>query len=309
MELSLLIAEQILIMLLMIGVGVALVRFHIVDKGTGKSLSEIVLYVILPCTIINAFQIEYSQEVLRGLLFAFGAAIVFHVILILFPYILRKKINLSNVEMTSLSYPNCGEILIPLVVSVLSQDMQIYCCAFLVVQICVLFTHGITLISGTKKFQFRQIMKNVNVIAILIGLFLFLSKIQLPFIISRTINSFSGMVAPMCMLVIGIAISDSSFREIFNRRSLLLCLIRLIGMPLLILVLIKISGAVYVIENGKSILLIVFMATASSSAATVANIAQKYEKNAQEASTINVLGTLLLVITLPLMVALYQMLI
>ena len=59
-------------------------------------------------------------------------------------------------------------------------------------------------------------------------------------------------------------------------------------------------------ENAKNIILIVFMATASSSAATVANIAQSYNNDAQNAGLINVMSILFLIITLPIMVILYQ---
>lgn len=309
MELSILIAQQIATMLLMITVGVILVKLQIINKEAGKSLSEIVLSVILPCTIINAFQIEYSREVLNGLILAFAAAIIFHILLLGLPYALRRTMKLSEVEHASLSYPNCGEILIPLVVSVLSQEMQIYCCAFLVVQICFLFTHGVALISGQKGFTVRQILKNINVIAIAIGLIIFLLNIHIPAIIKNSINGFAGMVAPACMLVIGIAISGSNPRELLKMRNFGLCLIRLIIMPLICLLLIKVSHAADLIEGGKNILMIVFMATASSPAATVANMAQKYDKDAKEASMINVLSVLLLIITLPVMVMLYQIII
>lgn len=264
---------------------------------------------ILPCTIVNAFQIEYSREILNGLILAFAAAVIFHILLLGLPYVLRRKMNLSPVEQASLSYPNCGEILIPLVVSVLSQEMQIYCCAFLIVQICFLFTHGMTLISGQKGFAIKLILKNVNVIAIVIGLIIFLLDIRIPAIIKNSIDSFAGMVAPVCMLVIGIAISGSKLKDMLKVRNFGLCLIRLIIMPLGCLLLIKMSHAADLIEGGKEILLIVFMATASSPAATVANMAQKYDKNSKEASMINVLSVLLLIITLPLMVMLYQIIV
>lgn len=56
----------------------------------------------------------------------------------------------------------------------------------------------------------------------------------------------------------------------------------------------------------KVFLLVVFMASATSTAATVANIAQSCEREAKKAAAINVLGTLFLILSLPLMVMLYQ---
>ena len=71
--------------------------------------------------------------------------------------------------------------------------------------------------------------------------------------------------------------------------------------------LIKVSGVARIMEGAKNIILIVFMATASSSAATVANIAQSYQNEAEKASVINVMSILFLIVTLPIMVVLYQL--
>ena len=144
-------------------------------------------------------------------------------------------------------------------------------------------------------------------ISILIGVILFVTGLPLPSAMAKAIDSFGGMIAPACMLVIGIAISDCHIRDVLKFRNFMLCLIRQIVMPLLILLLIKFTNMSGLIEDGKSILLIVYMATASSTAATIANIAQKYEKSPEAASMINVLGVFLLLVTLPVMVTIYQL--
>ena len=134
MELAILIAKQIGSMFLMILTGVVLRKCNVVDANAGKSLSKIAVNVVLPCTIINAFQIDYSREVSTGLLFALGMAFLCNLVLTLLPYGL-KHLKLTPIEQASFSYPNCGEILLPLVASVLSKEMQIYCCGFIIVQI------------------------------------------------------------------------------------------------------------------------------------------------------------------------------
>lgn len=306
MELSVMIVKQILSMFLMIAVGMMLIRLHIVGKETGRGLSRIVVHVILPCTIINAFQIEYTSSIARGFALAFAVAFVCNLFLILFPYTLRF-LHLSSVEQASISYPNCGEILIPLVVSVLSKDMQVYCCAFLVIQIVFLFTHGTVILSKDERVRFTDLLKNPNVIAILVGIFIFLGNIRLPEIAGGLIDSFAAMIAPSCMLVIGIAIGDCDWKTILtNKRSYLVCGIRLIVCPLIFLLLFKITGITRMFDGAKDILLIVFMATASSVAATVSNLAQNFDNDAAEAGIINVMSVAFMIITLPAAVMLYQ---
>ena len=306
MELAILIAKQIGSMFLMILTGVVLRKCNVVDANAGKSLSKIAVNVVLPCTIINAFQIDYSREVSTGLLFALGMAFLCNLVLTLLPYGL-KHLKLTPIEQASFSYPNCGEILLPLVASVLSKEMQIYCCGFIIVQILFLFTHGTALLKEEKTTRVSDVLKNVNVIAILIGFLLFILPIHIPQILNNTISSFSEMIAPVCMLVIGMAIGECNWKEILSdKRSYLISFMRLVISPLLFLLLFKLTKVYTWIDNGKDILLVVFLATASSPAATVANLAQNYGKNAGRASIINVLSVCFMIVTMPIMVMLYQ---
>lgn len=310
MELIILITQQIAAMFFMILVGVFLVKCHLTDEKAGEYLSQIALRVVIPCMIIHAFQIEYSQEVAENFIIAFIGALLANVILIAVPYSFRKKLRLTSIEQASISYPNSGEILLPLVASILSKEMQVYCCAFVLVQIVLLFTHGVSLLQEQKKLQLKNILKNWNMWAIIIALFLFLSQITLPKSISLTIESFAGMAAPLCMLIIGMAVGKSTIKDIFgNKRSYLIVFIRLVLMPLGIILLLKISGIANYIEGLKEIFLVVFMATATSTAATVATLAQGYGKDAKIAGEINIMGVFFLTITLPGMVILYQWLI
>lgn len=307
MEMAWLITQQIISMFIMIGVGILLKKANILPKEAGTYLSRIALKVLLPCTIINAFQIEYKEEVKNGLILAFTAAFFFNMILIVLPRLLKKWLRLSVMEQASLSYPNSGEILIPLVVSALSKEQQVYCCAFLIVQLLFIFTHGEMLISGQSMLHIKGLLSNVNVIAIGVAFLLFLFKIQLPDVVVKVTDSFSEMLAPACMLAIGISVGTCDLKQIFgNKRIYLICFLRLVLMPLIILSVIKVSGAVNIMEDAKEIILVVFMATASSVSATVTNMAYSYQKEEQKASAINVMSVLLLALTLPVMVLLYQ---
>lgn len=116
-------------------------------------------------------------------------------------------------------------------------------------------------------------------IAILVGIFIFLGNIRLPEIARGLIDSFAAMIDPSCMLVIGIAIGDCDWKPILtNKRSFLVCAIRLI----------------------------VFMEMASSVDATVLNLAQNFDNDAAEAGIINVMSVAFMIITLPISVMLYQ---
>ena len=51
-------------MFLMIVVGYVLVRSKAVEKNLGTFLAKVVMYVVLPCTIVDAFQIDNDPKTL-----------------------------------------------------------------------------------------------------------------------------------------------------------------------------------------------------------------------------------------------------
>ena len=84
-------------------------------------------------------------------------------------------------------------------------------------------------------------------------------------------------------------------------------ILRLVGIPLAAVALLKLSGLAHLVPDGQTILLVSLLATCTPSASTITQMAQIYGKDADYASAINVVTTLLCIFTMPLMVALYQL--
>lgn len=62
MQISILLMEQIFELFLMILMGFIIVKAGIVKEEDSKVLSKIILYLIIPCVIINAFQVDYTKK-------------------------------------------------------------------------------------------------------------------------------------------------------------------------------------------------------------------------------------------------------
>ena len=75
MQISILLMEQIFELFLMILMGFIIVKAGIVKEEDSKVLSKIVLYLIIPCVIINAFQVDYTKKTVNGLLIALAASV------------------------------------------------------------------------------------------------------------------------------------------------------------------------------------------------------------------------------------------
>ena len=115
MELSVLLLRKILSMALMMLMGFAVVKIGAVKKGQTGILSSLTLYIICPCMILSAFQLEWSSERAAGLLLAALAAVFLHVLYIALTAVLKKCAKLDRIEQASLIYSNGGNLIVPLV--------------------------------------------------------------------------------------------------------------------------------------------------------------------------------------------------
>ena len=52
----------------MILMGYILVKSGLLKSTDSKTISVIVLYLVIPCTIINSFQVDYTVETRNGLI-------------------------------------------------------------------------------------------------------------------------------------------------------------------------------------------------------------------------------------------------
>ena len=307
MELSLLLGKHIASLLLMLLAGVALMRFGVLKPGQEAVLNKVLLYAVVPCSLINGYQMECTPERLAALGIALGGSAAFFLSALLFSRLLRKPLRLDPVEEASLIYPNCGNLILPLATALLGREGTFYASGYMVIMNVFVWTHGRRMISG-EKGDWKKALLNVNLIAVFIGLALFLLRITLPDILLNAVSGMGSMMGPLAMVLLGMMLADSSLKGIFARpRAWLISILRLVALPLVPLLLLALSG---VLRSGevRGILLVPLLQGAAPCAATVSQFAQLYDKRPDWAGSINVLSTLLCVLTLPLMAALYQLL-
>ena len=218
MQISLILAQQIAELFLILLIGCVLVKARLLKSADSRVLSVVMVYAVMPCVIINAFQVDYSPAVVTGLLYAFALAIALHALLLLLARLLRRPLRLDVIERTCIIYTNAGILVIPLVRALLGEDYVIYSCAFLVVQQVLLWTHCRSLLCGTRGFEWKKIIGNVNIIAILIGGALFILRLPLPGLVNDLFSQLGAMVGPIGMLLAGIIIADTPLRQLFMRR-------------------------------------------------------------------------------------------
>ena len=307
MEIALLLAGKITELTLIVLMGVALVKFKLLKSEQSYPLSVISLYLISPSVMIHAFQIDYTPDIASGLWLSLQLAVLFHILLIILGRILKHFFKFDTLEQATLVYTNSGNLIIPLVASIFGPEWVIYTSGFIVVQMLLFWTHLRLLLNGGGRLSWKNLLTNVNILAMLFGVLLFTFQIKLPTVVDGTLATVGSMIGPMAMLVAGMLIASLPLKSvIFSKRLYLIAFMRLILIPLLLLLLLKFSGFTGQSSLLDTVVLISFLATIAPSPATVTQMAVVYGKDAQKSSSIYGVTTLLCIVTMPLMIALYQ---
>lgn len=106
MTVSLILTEQIVKLFIILIIGFIMVRIGLLKVSDSKSISVLLVYLVLPCMIINSFQIEYTPEVLKGLIFTVVAAVIAHIVFLILTAILKRPLHLDMVEELTTVYTN-----------------------------------------------------------------------------------------------------------------------------------------------------------------------------------------------------------
>ena len=288
--------------------GYAVVKAGLMKSSESKSVSVILVYLVIPCVIIKAFQVDYTPDVQKGLFLAIAAAVAVHILFLLITIPLKKIFQMDVIEQATSIYSNAGILVIPLVQELLGQDYVIYSSAYIAVQLILLWTQGKNMLCEEEKLEWKKIFLNVNIISIIAGIVLFLFRIKLPAGVQDVLGMMNNMIGPLGMLLAGMAIAEVPLKSIFTKkRNYLSVALRLLLYPVLGLFLMKAIQIVVNLENSSQILLTVYLACVTPACASVTSMAQLYDKDAAYASSLYVLTTVVSIVTMPVMVYLYEM--
>lgn len=308
MDIAFILGTKIVELTLIVLMGYGLVKSKLLKSEDSKPLSIIGLYIISPAVMIEAFQIPYTPEILDGLLLSLGMAVFLHIMLIVIGALLKRWLYLDPIEHAASIYSNSGNLIIPLVMSLFGKEWVIYASCFIIVQTFLFWTHCRLIIVGKGNLTLKTVLKNINIWSIMIGVTMFALQIKLPDMINGTLTSVGMFIGPNAMLIAGMLIAAIPLRTILSsKRIYLVTFLRLIMIPLILLVIVKVCGFAGWVENGETIALISFLATTSPAASTVTQMALIFGNNAQKASAIYGVTTMLCMFTMPLIIALYQL--
>ena len=293
--------RQIAIMALLAAVGVYLSRKGFLSPQGTKDLGAILLRVIIPCVIVKSYITEFSRERLLELALSAGLALIGFILAMVISYLVFGKRR--RLENFAASFCNAGFIGIPLAQAIIGEEGVFYIAASVALLNLFQWTYGVYIMTDRRdSISAKTIAKNPVVIAIVIGVVLFVSQIPVPGIVTSTLGYIAGMNTPIAMILMGTYLAKLPLKKLLDKRAYGCVLFRLVIIPAVILLVFWVLPV-----SNADIALAAFLAAATPVGANICVFAQQYDCDYEFSVVTVCLSTLLSVITVPLLVSFAQM--
>jgi predicted permease len=299
-------SSQILLMFGLMLVGVIIGKLKFMHTQTSNDLTNILIYVISPCLIINAFDQKYSASRIKLFLLAFVGLAILYFVMIFVSKLVFSHVKDENIKLVSTYgsvYSNAGFMGIPLISALFGSTGVFYGVVALAAFNVFNWTHGISLFNqqeGTKEpVNWRKIIFNPNIIAIILGLIMFLTSFHLSGTVNEVVKYVGSINTPLSMIVIGNSLAHIKFsRQMLEKHLWVSLLLRNIIYPAIAILILKLLGV-----TGTAFYTTIIMA-ACPVAGLVVLFTLQSEHDPAPAISLMSLSTLLCLVTIPMIFAL-----
>lgn len=299
------VGQQVLVLFILIFCGFVLGKKNIMTEQGAKVCADMALILATPCVIVQAFQREYRPELLMNLLKALAIAVLIHAVAIgLAHLVYRKKDARSRVFRLAVVLSNAGFMALPLQQAVLGDEGVFYGAAYVITLNIVLWSYGVlTMDTSCKTVSLKKILVSPGVIGVAAGLIVFVGQFSLPEVINAPITHLAALNTPVPMLFAGFYLSKVDIGLAMRQKEYYgVMALRLLAVPVLCIGLLYLFGVRGVLLTSMAI------AATAPTAAAVSMFSSRYGQDTEAAVNLVAMSTLLSAVTMPILVALTQLL-
>ncbi len=264
-----------------------------------KLLTDLVMDVTLPASIIRSFQIDFDRNILESCLAILLVAAAIQAGTFLLSAVLYRRtgdVKHKKVLQYATICSNAGILGNPIAEGVFGSLGLLYASIYLIPQRIFMWSAGLTYFteSPSKKELAKKVLTHPCIIAVEIGLALMLSQTRLTGFLNATVNSLASSNTAVSMLLIGSFLAGVKFRSMFQWTYFYYGAIRLVGIPLLVYLPCAALRLDPVVTGVSTVL------AAMPAASSCAILASKYQCDEVFASKCVVFTTVLSMVTIPL---------
>lgn len=295
-------AQQVLVMFLLILVGYLAVRVKVLGAEARQNFSSLLINIVVPAMIVDSYLIPFDPAILSNLLRTAlaSAAVLFAGLGIALLATRRMKDPNRPLLRFAITFSNAAYMGFPLIEALFGAEGLLYASIFNI----LIWTAGTALLApgSQEKHSLGQLLKKPALLAVALGLILYLGQVPVPDLISTPLSLLGGMNTPLSMLITGIIIATSDLRSVIRRGSLWYTLfLRMAVVPAAALLLCLATG------TGGMVGAVVILLEACPCAAITSVFAVQYHYDEELAAGSVVVSTLLSIVVLPAFALLVQL--
>ena len=248
MELAVITAKQVAVLFLLIFAGFACVKTGAVKIEAKKAFSDLLIYLIVPAMVINSYLTEFDPKVLQNLLRSFALSTVLLLLGLVITFLLTLRIGKEKntpILRFACIFSNAAYMGFPLIQALFGAEGLLYASAYVTVFNILLWTVGYAMVSGKvhPKEVLHSILTTPVLWSVLLGLTLYLCRVNVPELIRQPLQLVGSMNTPLSMIITGMLIAGSKPEKLLGNREIYrIILIRMLFIPLASFLLFRLLG-------------------------------------------------------------------
>lgn len=282
---------------IIIAIGFLISKKGILSDKARADITDIVLYVVLPCDIFSSFSKGISPDVLRQCGIVLVVSTGMHLMYTLLSKVLYVKIQPERREVAQYAtiISNSGFMGLPVIESVFGRTGLLYGSIVLIPLRVFMWTAGLSLFTRTAtREKVKTVATHPCIWAVILGFVYLIVPFELPGFLTATIETVGRCTTTLSMLVVGSLLSGVDLKSIADKDCFYYSFFRLIAIPALVF------GVLLLLRVDHVVTGVATLSAAMPAATVTAMLAEKYGRDAQFASKMLFVSTALSLVTLPI---------
>ena len=295
------VADSIIILFLLMGIGFAASKAKFLDRNGSKALSSFLVNIALPCLVVISMQIPVNADTMEKTQTSLTLALVFFAISIavavIVPMFIPAKYSERGAFSFMLVFSNLGFMGIPVTQAIFGTDAVFYTTLFMLPFNLLVFTIGILMLRPDMRMNFNpKLFVNPGIIASIIGMLFFFTGFTIPSPVYDVMDYLGSTTTPLAMVVTGALLAMMPLSNLFSDyRIYILSAFRLLIIPVIVYLVISPYA------TDPVIFAIPVLLAAMPAAANSVILAEEYNADSSLASKGVFITTLLSIVTIPLL--------
>jgi len=304
-----LVATQVGVLFALMAVGWIAYRTKILSESAVKGMTELLVLVVTPCLIVQAFQRPFDAGRAGALAATFAVSVAIQALTFAAAGLFTRRASSearAAVFRFAVVFSNAGFMGLPLEQAILGSEGVFYGAVYVAVFNVLCWTIGLRTMAGSAAggvSTWRIVLLNPGVLGLAAAMPLFLFSVTLPAPVAQPVKMLADLNTPLAMIVIGWYLASARLGAVLrDAGAWIVSGVRLVIVPAVVF---AAFAAVRSFAGApKEMAVAVLIAAAAPVAALTAVFAARYGRDVSLAAGLVALSTLLSVVTLPPIVSL-----